>query len=142
MYIAGDGEEKENIQKWIREHNINNVTLLGHVSQEQLFLYMENAHFFITMSHEDHLPNVLKEAMINKCVVISSDTTGIDELIDHGVSGFIVPHNNYLKSIDYLKETILNPYKYTQISESGYQSVLLKFDVKKSVSHYLEKWSN
>ena len=40
------------------------------------------------------LPNSIKEAMYNKCFVISSKTFGIDELIKDKVNGYIVDPNN------------------------------------------------
>jgi glycosyltransferase involved in cell wall biosynthesis len=64
------------------------VMFLGHVSQKKLLVKMANANFFLLMSRyeSERLPNVVKEAMYQRCIVVTSDTQGINELVNHGKS--------------------------------------------------------
>ena len=42
----------------------------------------------------DILPNALKEAMAMELPVVTSDISGIEELVEDGQSGLLVPPNN------------------------------------------------
>ena len=72
---------------------------------------MDNAHIFILPSvtaknnDQEGIPNVLKEAMAMGLVVIATDHSGNSELIDDGISGFIVPERGSYaigKAVEYI----------------------------------------
>jgi glycosyltransferase involved in cell wall biosynthesis len=67
------------------------VTFTGPVSQEDMPKVFDRADAMIVSSFMEGVPVVLMEAMAKELVVISTAVGGVPELVDHGVSGLIVP---------------------------------------------------
>ena len=76
------------------------VRMLGPLSQEQLLPHYERAMVFALPCIEaadgdrDIIPNVVKEAMAVGVPVVTSRFPAIDELVEHGVTGLLVPPSN------------------------------------------------
>lgn len=72
LWIIGDGNLKEELQKYIKELSLNDkVYLLG--KKENPFAYILKADCFVFASNHEGFPNVLLESMICGCSVISTD---------------------------------------------------------------------
>ncbi|MCT7519002.1 glycosyltransferase [Aliarcobacter cryaerophilus] len=72
LWIIGDGNLKEELQKYIKELSLNDkVYLLG--KKENPFAYISKADCFVFASNHEGFPNVLLESMICGCSVISTD---------------------------------------------------------------------
>jgi glycosyltransferase involved in cell wall biosynthesis len=118
----------------------NHVKFKSHMSQKDLFINLAQAQFFFLLSEKEseRLPNIIKEAMFCKCVCISSKTQGIQELITHKVSGFVVSVKEY-KSIRLL---LLNCSEddFEYIANNAQKTIEDNFDTLISMSKYKEKW--
>ena len=96
LYIAGDGPEKENIIKYIKENNLNNkIKLLGYLEQEKVREYIINAKFIVVPSiwYENCPYSILETMEIGKPIV-GSKIGGIPELIKQGENGFLFNYND------------------------------------------------
>ncbi|WP_066164462.1 glycosyltransferase [Aliarcobacter cryaerophilus] len=72
LWIIGDGELKEELQKYINELNLNDkVYLLG--KKENPFSYISKADCFVFASNHEGFPNVLVEALSCGLSLISTD---------------------------------------------------------------------
>ena len=72
LWIIGDGELKEEIQSYIKQHNLNHkVYLLG--KKENPFAYIFKADCFVFASNHEGFPNVLVEALACGLPIISTD---------------------------------------------------------------------
>jgi len=136
LYIAGDGEELENLIKLVDKLLINDkVEFLGHIPQNELFEYMKNVHFFLLMSryHAERLPNVIKEAMLRKCICITTPTIGIN----HNNDGYIFDDNesayNILINLQKSQDRI------EKLSNNTQQKIINNFNVKKTMLRYGNK---
>lgn len=139
--VAGDGPDKERLVEISNRLGLaSDVDFVGHVTQDQLFFYMNNADFFVLLSryYGERLPNVVKEAMINGLVAITTKTKGIDELIESGVDGWIVDDVN--DALEKAVHTINTPNLYKTISANGIEKVTRYFDVKKNMQVYRRGW--
>ncbi len=67
------------------------VDLLGTVSQESLATLMSTSHVMVLPSIEEGLALVQGQALACGCPVIASTNTGSEDLFSNGVEGFIVP---------------------------------------------------
>lgn len=91
--IVGDGVQKQNIEKLIKENNLSkSVTLHGHVSDtlclEQLY---RQSDVFVFPSVSEGTPKVLAEAMSYGAIPIAvRDTGSIRHIISDGKNGFLV----------------------------------------------------
>ena len=91
LTILGSGPELKNLKELVKKRRIQGVKFCGHVSHTQLMSEMSTHEIFLFMSHKERIPNVAKEAIANYCYPVVSNTVGIDELIQDGVTGSIIP---------------------------------------------------
>lgn len=67
------------------------IEVLGHVPQTELKPLMSQSHVKVLPSVQDGMGMVLAQAMACGCPVIASEHTGVRDLVDDGVEGFVVP---------------------------------------------------
>ena len=141
LFIAGDGPYKETLGKQVEQYTLQkSVIFLGHISQEELFVYMNKTDFFILMSRykAERLPNVLKEAMLRKCICVTTYTVGIEELIENNSNGFIFEAKEdvmaFLHSINFDDNFL------SKIANNGQKIIIEKFNVDKTMKKYLAIW--
>lgn len=79
------------VESRIRELNLGDaVTLLGHVSNEDLIDAMASASVLALFSYEETLPTVIAQAMATGTPVVASDVGGIGEMVIDGETGWKV----------------------------------------------------
>jgi glycosyltransferase involved in cell wall biosynthesis len=73
LLVAGEGHLRSLIEDYIQKNDLQNVSLLGHVSGENLVELYQNAMIFVFPSHYEGLPTVLLEAMSCGLPVVTSN---------------------------------------------------------------------
>ena len=91
LIIIGDGPLKSDLQRLIKINNAEKfIKLRGYVDNS--YDFFERADIFVLSSHVEGLPNVLVEALISGCSIVSTDCrTGPKEVLRNGEFGKIVP---------------------------------------------------
>ena len=136
--IIGDGPLLKQFQKLIAELNINHIVkLLGWKQQQEIVKILNNCHIFVAPSvtasdgNQDAPVNTLKEAMAMGLPVISTFHGGIPELVEDGVSGFLVPERNSDAIADKLNYLISHPQKWQSMGSAGRIRVKEKYEMNK-----------
>ena len=90
--IYGDGDKEQSIKVLIKDEKASkNVTLFKAVPPCQIINKIQEHHVFTLMSDYEGMPIALMEAMACGVVPIClNEESGINEIIEHGVNGFIV----------------------------------------------------
>lgn len=94
LLILGEGPYRTTLEAQINRLNIeDSVTLAGHLPQAVAFQHMAAAEVFVLATEADYenLPNVLKEAMALGLAVVTTPTLGIENLVEDGVTGLLIP---------------------------------------------------
>ncbi len=136
--IMGDDPLKEHFQQLITELQLDNlVKLLGWKPQPEIIEILNKSHLFVAPSvtardgNQDAPVNTLKEAMAMGLPVISTYHGGIPELVEDGVSGFLIPERNsnaIAHKLDYL---ISHPQVWQPMGAAGRIRVEEKYDINK-----------
>ncbi|HEX4069034.1 MAG TPA: glycosyltransferase [Candidatus Babeliales bacterium] len=99
--IIGGGILKPKYQKLIKKLRMEKYIHLDHWHTHKEYIdILNNAHFFILPSviaknnDQEGIPNVLKEAMAMGLLVVATDHSGNNELIEDGISGCLVPERD------------------------------------------------
>ncbi|MDY7021423.1 MAG: glycosyltransferase, partial [Cyanobacteriota bacterium] len=99
--IIGDGILKQSLEQLINDLNASEfIHLLGWKDEDEIIEILNQSHIFIAPSvtasdgNQDAPINVLKEAMAMGLPAISTYHGGIPELVEDGVSGFLVPERD------------------------------------------------
>ncbi|HIK07843.1 MAG TPA: glycosyltransferase [Trichormus sp. M33_DOE_039] len=136
--IIGDGELKEQFELLITELNIGHIAkLLGWKQQKEIVEILDHAHIFIAPSvtavdgNQDAPVNTLKEAMAMGLPVISTRHGGIPELVEDGVSGFLVPERDVDAIANKLSYLITHPELWENMGKAGRNCVENKYDMNK-----------
>jgi glycosyltransferase involved in cell wall biosynthesis len=108
LVIAGDGEERKNIEDKIKALNLeDNVFILGRVPHEKINIYFKASELFVLNTAYEGFPHVILEAMQSEVPVITTNKGGNVEVIENNVNGLLVGYNNREK----WKDAILKIYK-------------------------------
>jgi glycosyltransferase involved in cell wall biosynthesis len=93
LYIIGEGEERQSLEKLIKENNLNEKAfLLGY--QGNVYSYMKRSEIFILSSLWEEVGFVIVEAAINNLYVISSDCpNGPRDFLNDGKNGILFQNN-------------------------------------------------
>lgn len=99
--IIGDGPLQAELKQLIHSLKIEHIVkIYGSKSHQEIIEIFKKTHLFIAPSvtakdgDQEGIPNVLKEAMCLGLPVVSTDHSGIPELVENGVSGFLVPERD------------------------------------------------
>ena len=96
LYIAGEGPEKENIEKIVKDNNLNNrVKLLGFLNSDQMKETIRKCKFVIVPSiwYENCPYSVMETLAIGK-PVIGANIGGIPELVKDNRSGLVYKYDD------------------------------------------------
>ena len=106
LYIIGEGSERRNLEKFIKNNNIDDkVKLLGYQNNPWKFLSKSN--LFVLPSIWEGFGNVIVESMLIGIPVISSDCpSGPREILNNGKSGKLFQVGDYNHLANIIKETI------------------------------------
>lgn len=77
----------------------------------------------------DMLPNSIKEAMAMEVPVVTTNISGIEELVIHGGTGLLTEPHNPLDLADALEKLLLNPNACRALGKLGGLSARKKFDI-------------
>ena len=135
--IAGDGEEKSQLEKTVENLGISeNVFFLGHVDGGTNFL--NSIDINVLSSHTEGFPYSIIEGASLKKPTISSDVGGINTLIEQSNTGILFEDNNY----EQLAEAIIYLEKNTAIRTSLGENIHLRaqriFSISKMTSTQID----
>ena len=107
VYIVG-GEPTEEYLQMVQELNLKNIHFVGFVKKDRLALYYKAADLFVLPTREDIWGLVIGEAMAYGLPVITTDrcVAGL-ELVENGVSGYIIPVEDVTALADSIQTTFL-----------------------------------
>jgi len=137
--IAGDGENKQKIMQLIDDLNIKNyINYVGRVNQKELIKLYDQAHVFLLPSitadgnDQEGTPTVILEAQATGLPVISTNHSGIPEIILDNESGFIVPEKDVFAITEKLNFFIDNSDALEIMGYKGREFIKQKFDMQES----------
>lgn len=134
--IIGEGPQRHLLEDQIRRNQLSeHISLLGIVFQEKLKDYLRNSEFFVlpcVVSEDgdrDGIPNVLIEAMAMEIPVVSTQVSGIPELITHGVNGLLVPEKDREALADAMALMLNDRAMRSRMGEAGRKRVVADFNI-------------
>lgn len=134
--IIGEGPEKAKCQRIIDQLKIPNIDLIGFITQDEVKGYLNRSTVSVlpcvtgSDGRRDILPNSLKEAMSMEIPVITSKINGIEELVDDGINGILVPPKNPEAIADAITMIFSNPDFRNKMGKEARKKIQKNFDVK------------
>lgn len=145
--IIGEGALRADLQQLIQQLGLSHcVHLRGKKQQTEIIEILSRAHLFIapcvtaSSGDQDAPINTLKEAMAMGLPVVSTWHGGIPELVEDGVSGYLVPERDAEAIAHKLTELINHPETWPQMGAAGRAKVLADYELNQLndelVMHY------
>jgi N-acetylgalactosamine-N,N'-diacetylbacillosaminyl-diphospho-undecaprenol 4-alpha-N-acetylgalactosaminyltransferase len=135
LIIIGEGMERQSILSLIKELRIEDFVKLTGL-KENPYAYMSRADIFVLSSFYEGFPNVLVEAMICECPVVSANCkSGPEEIIEDGQSGFLIPPGNIEALEKSIQKVLENPNLRQILVKNGLEKVNT-YDVNTIIAQY------
>jgi colanic acid/amylovoran biosynthesis glycosyltransferase len=136
--IAGDGPLRDDIKSLIEKLNITDkVKLLGWQRQEEIVELMKEADILLAPSvtsedgDQEGIPVVLMEALAQGLPVLSTQHSGIPELVQDGKSGLLLPERDVEALAERLEYLVEHPEIWPEMGRAGRDYVERHYDINK-----------
>ena len=138
LYILGEGEDKtELLAQRDRLGLLNQIEFLGLVPQDQVPAILTRCDLFVLASLWEGLPTVVLEAMAVKVPVIATEIPGTNELVQDGITGWLVPPKDAKSLAQAIVHAYRNPLESETMTKNAF-SILTKYRIDQVARQYYE----
>ncbi|MBC6445396.1 MAG: glycosyltransferase [Alphaproteobacteria bacterium GM202ARS2] len=144
LTIIGEGEERPHLERLIQDLDLKDqVTLAGVMAQDQVRDHIKNAALFALPSipdkngNMDGIPVALMEAMALGTPVISTRVSGIPELVEHQVTGWMCEPKDADGLAEGLETLLTDPKQAMHLASTAHQRIEENFDCRKEAQKLL-----
>ena len=148
-HLVGYGPLKDKTVDLIQELNLDNkFHIHGGLPRNEVLEMVKNADVFVLPSvptkqgKREGIPVVLMEAMATGLPVISSQLSGIPELVEHGNSGVLVKPRDSNALAEALINMMNNPGERLRMGQAGREKVINEYDLEKNTLKMLNLFSS
>lgn len=139
VVLAGDGFERPELAHLAAELGIGaDVTFLGWVPNADLPPYYRAAAVSVIPSLEEGFGIPAAEAMGCEVAVVASDAGGLPEVVEHGVTGLVVPRGDSAALAQAIGSLLADPERRRAMGQAGRERALRLFDWDRSAEQFEE----
>jgi len=146
--IIGDGPQRDELLALVKSLQLeNNVKFLGQATDMTLLAELRSATMVLLPcvqtenGDQDGIPVTLMEAMCSKTPVISTNVSGIPELIEDGKQGLLVEPENTLQLANAIKALLNDAELRTRLGKAGSNKIEKEFNIRIEVHKLIEIWT-
>lgn len=140
LAIVGDGPQRQELQRMARTLGLAGVEFTGHLPHGDVLARLRTTDAFLFMSRTECLPNAVKEAMAAGCACVVSNTWAIEELVQHGKTGFVVEPGDVASAARHVVRLLHEPELRRRIGAQARAHIERRFDVRRTMGQYLTIW--
>ncbi|MFN6571202.1 glycosyltransferase [Dendronalium sp. ChiSLP03b] len=136
--IIGDGSLSTHLQEIIQELGVEStVKLLGWKEQDEVVEILNKSHILLAPSvtsqdgDQEGIPVVLMEAMAMGLPVVSTQHSGIPELVQDAVTGFLAPERDIDALANRLSYLIEHPELWSKMGRAGRKQIEEYYNINK-----------
>lgn len=108
--MIGDGPLRNDLEAIVAKWELSqNIRFVGWQNTEQVREYLQDARGLVLPSFAEGLPIVIMESLAMGRPVITSWITGIPELVEHGVNGWLIPAGSVDALVDAMSKALIAP---------------------------------
>ncbi len=147
LNIAGEGSQKDELVALTKKLGIaEKVDFVGYILNDKLPEFYNSISVAVSLSVSESFGVVAVEAMSCECPVITSDADGFTEVVEDGITGFIVPKKNVEATANAIQKFIDNPELRQKMGTAGRERVKILYEwndnVQTMISYYKSITSN
>lgn len=139
LILIGGGEkvQEEKVREEIeRLHLKEQVTCTGILSSAEIYALFKKATVYVSASLEEGFPNVFIEAMHYGLPIVTTDAGGSSELVQDGVTGYVVPVMDEAQLATRIRDIVENPDVRNRFAREAH-SASRQYDLEKVVDSFI-----
>ncbi|MFZ0063648.1 MAG: glycosyltransferase family 4 protein [Pyrinomonadaceae bacterium] len=121
LIIAGDGNQRSSLQLLAQQLRLQNVEFRGRVAPHKMNELYDEAHIFLNSSNIDNMPGSILESFASGMPVVSTSAGGIRCIVNHGITGLLVPRNDYEGMASFAIKLLESPELATSLAHNAYK---------------------
>jgi glycosyltransferase involved in cell wall biosynthesis len=137
LTLIGDGDQRAELEALAASLPCSAAIEFLGFRQDRLQLSTKFDIFLMTSSLEG-IPRCLMEAMIVGTPVVAYDIPGVDQLINHELTGLLAPLGNWQQFAEQCIHLIEQPDLYNRVAVTGRQLVDQRFSAKRMTDEYVQ----
>lgn len=123
LTLVGDGSQHEALMAMVDKMGLMNVTFTGHVDNNEIYRYLDEADILLSAPNIDNMPVSLLEAMNAGLLVVSSRVGGVPFLLEEGRTGLLFEDDDEGDLADTIRWALHNQEKSIRIIRQAHASV-------------------
>ena len=139
LVFVGEGAEKAQVETAAKKLGIYDKTIFAGLTSE-VEKYLNSADIFVLSSTFEGVPLSILEAYAAGLPVISTRVGGVQDILEDGVNGFLVPSGDESAMTSAILKLIENPELRGKISDLN-KLKAKEFDIKNITEQYIELYS-
>lgn len=141
LLLVGGGDLVEELKKLTEELKIaDSVVFTGYISPKEVDKYHNMIDIFVAISVSDAETfgvAILEASSCGKPVIVS-DAGGLPEVVDDGVTGFVVPRRDSVKTAEAIERLVNDTALRKQMGDNGRERVCTIYDWNDSVKTLID----
>ena len=141
VVIAGDGPLRASLVEEAVQLGVGNLV---HFIGERTDIHdvIKLFDVYVLPSIWEGLPLVLPEAQAAKRAIVAADVGGVNQVIDNGKNGTLVPSKDPEALVEAIVDMLDNPGKRASFASAGYDTFKEKFSLEISARQYIDEYNN
>jgi colanic acid/amylovoran biosynthesis glycosyltransferase len=141
LTIIGSGTESESLLYNTETLGLKNyVSLKGQLTHDEVNLILHQSHIYLSTSIAEGLSNSVLEASACGIVPVVFDCEGMNEIINDGKTGYIVPFGDIDAMTSRLLNLFQNQIELAEMSKSARKKIEIEFDLNHHVNKMIRNY--
>jgi len=142
LSLVGDGPDRASLEAHARRLGLaDSVAFEGSVNQDHILDYYLKADAFVLPSFAEGVPVVLMEAMAMAVPCVTTHITGVPELIQHGVTGYLAAPSDVEGLAQAVASLMDHPEEARRIGLAGRGKVLADYHLADNVARLADTFA-
>jgi len=132
FWIVGDGPLRKELEELTSKNGLNS-SLVFWGRRDDVHKLLSQITIGVISSDTEGLSNSIMEYMQMGLPVVATDVGGNRELVNHGVTGYLVPPNDEEALAEKIIKLLKEPKSMTQMGKLGKEKIINQFSIEKMV---------
>jgi colanic acid/amylovoran biosynthesis glycosyltransferase len=130
LTVVGDGPDRQKLEQMTADLGLSkNVDFVGYQSQAEVRKHLQQTDVFVMSSFAEGIPVVLMEAMAAGVPVVATRIAGVSELVEDGVSGYLVPPGDVVSLTEGVEKILIDRERRSAFGTAGRAKVEKDFNI-------------
>jgi colanic acid/amylovoran biosynthesis glycosyltransferase len=137
LVIVGDGNERDRVEETIRDLKLTDyVYMVGNVAVAAVRDLLQSSHIFLHTSLSEGLANSVVEAMSCGVPVISTNCGGMNEAIEDGAEGLLIPVRDPEATAAAVLKLVADPALRMRMGQTARARALTQFTLSRQAQEF------